>query len=72
MKKIITILSFIALSNNIFSQSFEIMPGTKRIFIDVQWLKSIDQEYKWTLFSRSRATSMYNSENENNLFTFIA
>lgn len=68
MKKFIIIFSLIALSQNMFSQSFEVMPGTERIFIDVQWLKSFDEDYKWTLFSRARATAEYD-ENVNNLFT---
>ena len=43
------------------------MPGTERIFLDVQWLKAFDQQYRWTLFSRSRATVDY--EENTNLFT---
>ncbi len=50
-----------------FSQSLELMPGTERVFVDAQWLKPIDKEFKWSLFSRSRATVDY-SENAN-LFT---
>ena len=41
------------------AQSFEVMPGTKRLFIDAQWLKAFDDGYRWTLFSRSRATADY-------------
>ncbi|MEM9329300.1 MAG: hypothetical protein AAGA85_26795 [Bacteroidota bacterium] len=40
------------------------MPGTERVFADAQWLKTLDQERKWSLFSRSRATVDYN-ENTN-------
>lgn len=53
---------------NSFSQSIEVMPGTKRIFVDAQWLKPFDKEYTWTLFSRSRATAEYDSINTD-LFT---
>lgn len=53
---------------NCFSQSIEVMPGTERIFIDAQWLKPFDKDYRWTLFSRSRATAEYN-ETQTNLFT---
>lgn len=49
------------------AQSFEFMPGTERIFIDAQWLKTFDTERKWSLFSRSRATVDY--DENTNLFT---
>ena len=42
------------------------MPGTERIFVDAQWLKTFDEEQKWSLFSRSRATVDY--EENTNLF----
>ncbi|WP_462251787.1 hypothetical protein [Ekhidna sp.] len=49
------------------SQSFEFMGGTERIFVDVQWLETFDDERKWSLFSRTRATA---EDRENtNLFT---
>jgi len=54
-------------TSNLSAQSFELMPGTERVFIDNQWLKSFDEKGKWSLFSRSRATVDY-SENTN-LFT---
>ncbi len=43
------------------------MPGTKRIFIDAQWLETFDENKKWSLFSRSRATTDY--DQNTNLFT---
>ena len=49
-----------------FGQSFELMPGTELIFVDAQWLNSLDDKGKWSLFSRSRATVDY--EENTNLF----
>ena len=49
------------------AQSFELMPGTERIFVDAQWLKTFDEERKWSLFSRSRATAGYDENTD--LFT---
>lgn len=49
------------------AQSFEVMPGTERFFADAQWLRTFDEEKKWSLFSRSRATVDY--QNNTNLFT---
>ena len=49
------------------AQSLEIMPGTERIFIDAQWLKTFDDDRKWSLFSRSRATVDYDENTD--LFT---
>ena len=46
-----------------YSQSVEIMPGTERIFADIQWLKPLGDDYKWTIFSRTRATVDYEDEN---------
>jgi len=48
-----------------YSQSFEIMPGTERIFMDIQYLKFFDQKYRWSLFTRSRATAAYDEQNTN-------
>lgn len=48
-------------------QSLELMPGTERVFVDAQWLKTFDEDRKWSLFSRSRATTDY--EENTNLFT---
>ena len=49
-------------------QSFELMPGTERIFVDAQFLQYFDAESKISLFSRARATSGY-EEKETDLFT---
>lgn len=68
MKNFLTSLMLIIPLSNCLSQSIEIMPGSKRIFIDLQWLKPFDDKYKWTLFARSRATAEYGNNNTN-LFT---
>ena len=68
MKKVILLLVatlLVLVKTN--AQSFEFMPGTERIFIDAQWLKAFDEERKWSLFSRSRATVDY--DENTNLFT---
>ena len=49
-----------------FGQSFEVMPGTKRLFVDAQWPKQFE-DTQWSLFSRSRATDDYHSSTS--LFT---
>lgn len=49
------------------AQSLEIMPGDKRVFTDVQWLKFLDTNYRFSLFSRTRATVNY--DNETSFFT---
>lgn len=46
------------------AQSLEVMPGTDRLFADVQWLETLDSNRKWSVFSRTRATDDYN-ENTN-------
>ncbi|MGE3801270.1 MAG: hypothetical protein AB7H80_09635 [Candidatus Kapaibacterium sp.] len=60
---------FIAITSSlsIQAQSFEFMPGTEQIFIDVQWLNTFDEEKKWSLFSRTRATTDYDEKTD--LFT---
>lgn len=50
-----------------FSQSLEMMVGHERIFVDAQWLKFIDTENHWSLFSRTRATVNY--DNQTDLFS---
>ncbi len=59
-------LAFVKLT---FSQSFEFMPGTERIFIDAQYLKFFDDDRKLSLFSRARATTEYDNQDNTNLFT---
>ena len=43
------------------------MAGDKGIFVDAQWLKFMDSKYRWSLFSRTRATVNY--ENQTDFFT---
>ena len=68
MKKYLPAIIFMMfLSNFGRGQSLEIMVGNERIFADVQWLKFIDSQKQWSLFSRTRATVDY--ENQTNLFS---
>lgn len=69
MKKILVLVFFASLLNwsDALAQKLEFMAGDKELFADVQWLRPFDKDYKWTLFSRSRATVDY--ENRSNLFT---
>lgn len=69
MKKVSLSIFFITilLSQGI-AQSLEGMGGHKRIFMDAQWLKPLSEDYRWTLFSRSRATVDY-EEDQTDLFT---
>ena len=61
------LLSFFFLSP-VQAQSFEVMAGNERLFIDAQFLRFFDQKKNWSLFSRARATSNYEGDNTN-LFT---
>ncbi len=68
MKKELLLLIFLSFGPLLgAAQSLEVMPGTARIFVDAQWLKTFDQARKWSLFSRSRATVDY--DNQTDLFT---
>ncbi len=49
------------------SQSLEVMAGGEGIFADAQWLEALDDNFEWTLFSRSRATVDYSEQT--NLFS---
>lgn len=49
------------------AQSLELMPGTERTFADAQWLRTLDDGARWSLFSRTRAT--VDNEENTNLFT---
>jgi len=49
------------------AQSLELMAGDKQVFADVQWLKPLDQQFRWSVFSRTRATLDY--DNRPNVFT---
>ena len=50
------------------AQSFEVLMGTERVFIDAQFLKAIDAEKRWSFLSRTRATIEYDDE-ANSVFT---
>jgi len=59
--------AFLLIVLKVNAQSFELMPGTERLFVDAQWLNTFEEVGRWSLFSRSRATV---DEDENtNLFT---
>lgn len=67
MRILLALLCIGALSaNKIQAQSLEVMPGSERLFVDVQWLKTFDGERRWSLFSRTRATVDY--ENTTGLY----
>ena len=68
MKSLLLILTFsFFLISGMKGQSLELMSGTERIFADAQWLRTLDEDKKWSLFSRTRATVDY--EENTNLFT---
>lgn len=46
------------------AQSFELMTGHEAVFVDVQWLQFFDDDKQFSLFSRTRATSDYNSSGD--------
>lgn len=54
---------------NIGAQSFELMLGHERVFIDAQYLKYFNNDYKWSLFSRARANTVYDKNPATDLFT---
>ncbi len=61
-----TLLSFliVLLTWPAFSQSVEVMPGTERVFTDVQFIEPVVPNNRhWTLFSRTRSTLDYNNAN---------
>ncbi len=55
------------LASSVQGQSLEAMPGLEQLFVDVQWLKPLREDYSVSLFSRTRATVA--AENETDLFT---
>lgn len=69
LKLLLLYLLFSLTLNASWGQSFEFMPGTKRIFMDAQWLKTFDKERHFSLFSRSRATTEYDQNTLTDLFT---
>ncbi|WP_010518582.1 hypothetical protein [Croceivirga radicis] len=60
---VLGLLSF----NNINAQRFELMPGTERLFFDIQWFEKFDSQGKWTLFSRTRGS--YDYEDTTDIFS---
>ena len=65
--KALTALLILCVMQRLNGQNIELMPGTKRIFADVQWLAPIGPASQWTVFSRSRATVDYHENTD--LFT---
>jgi len=62
MKKLISfflLISGLAVIAETQAQSFEAMVGQEHIFMDIQWLKPLSKDNKWTLFTRARATADY-------------
>ena len=68
MKKYLILILLLSYWCTCHAQSFEVMTGTKRIFIDAQYLKFFDVEHKISLFSRARATAEYDDQ-KTDLFT---
>ena len=68
MKNSVIIIAFLLVGMHGQAQSFEVMPGTKRLFIDMQYLKTLDKDYRVSLFSRARATAAYDAP-QTDLFT---
>ena len=58
MKQLFTIV-LVSVSTLSFGQSLELMVGHERLFADVQWLKFIDTDKQFSLFSRTTATVDY-------------
>ena len=68
MKKVVVIILVYISGYCSYAQSFEVMPGIERLFIDAQYLKFFDDDNRLSLFSRARATAAYTEQNTN-LFT---
>ena len=66
MRRLGWLIGFILVSIQINAQSLELMVGNQGVFADVQWLKPLDSTFRWSVFSRGRATVSY--EGETNLF----
>lgn len=64
---VVTGILFCWFSNRLAAQSLELMPGHRRIFADLQWLKPLGTGGRWTVFSRTRATVDY--EQQTDLFS---
>ncbi|MEM9548440.1 MAG: hypothetical protein AAGA77_20820 [Bacteroidota bacterium] len=59
MKKKLLLIILSLFSFTSYAQSFELMPGRERVFMDVQYLKFLDGHNRVSLFSRTRATAEY-------------
>lgn len=68
MKEVLLFIFLTAICSVSNAQSFELMTGTERIFIDAQYLKFFDEQNRVSLFSRARATAQYD-EQRTDLFT---
>lgn len=68
MKKFIFLIVLLSNCCVSYTQSFEVMTGTKRVFIDAQYLKFFDAKNRFSLFSRARATTEYDAP-KTDLFT---
>ncbi|MBD0404434.1 hypothetical protein [Flammeovirga sp. EKP202] len=66
--KFLFFILFSLFSYAALGQSFEVMTGHQRIFIDAQYLKFFENKNRFSLFSRARATAEYD-ENKTDLFT---
>ena len=62
MKKLLFILFWTLTAQFALGQSFELMPGTERLFMDIQYLEPFSQGSRFSLFTRARATSTYDGE----------
>jgi len=68
MHKSLWLFGFLVLCSALgYAQSLEVMPGTERVFADVQWLQFLNEQNTWSLFSRTRATVDY--EERTDLFS---
>jgi hypothetical protein len=67
ISKLLVLVAVLVFNSNVAAQSLELMTGNERIFADAQWLKFMDDGYRWSLFSRSRATVSYDDDTD--LFT---
>ena len=57
MKKLLFMLLLLSGYCVSHAQSFEVMPGTERLFVDAQYLKFFDANNRLSLFTRARATT---------------
>lgn len=46
-------------STNLSAQSIELMPASRGIQLDVQWFKTLDTSYRWSILNRSLAFISY-------------